>query len=225
MRAVSEQHVHTGPGDAARNALGDDSLSAQQRWEGFYADRPAIWSGRPNALLVEVAQALAPGRALDLGCGEGGDAVWLASRGWATTAVDIAPSAVSRTRRAAEAAGVEVTTQVHDLEESLPDGPFDLVSACFLQSPLEWDRPGVLRRAAGLLADDGILLVVDHGSAPPWSWHGNHDFPSAQQVHDELALPDEEFEALRVDAPTRQAVGPRGEVAEVSDLVVVLRRR
>ncbi|MEJ5867058.1 class I SAM-dependent methyltransferase [Pseudokineococcus sp. 5B2Z-1] len=228
-----EGHGH-GPGgqqraagttDAGRAVLEDDALGVEERWEGFYVARGRIWSGRPNALLVEVAEPLVPGRALDLGCGEGGDSVWLASRGWAVTSVDVAPTALARTREAAAAAGVEVTTEQHDLERSLPAGPFDLVSAFFLQSPVEWDRAAVLRRASGLLAPEGHLVLVDHGSAPSWSWHGGHDFPTAQELHDGLALPPEDFEAVRVDAPVRVATGPEGQVGEVTDTVVVVRRR
>lgn len=232
----AEAHEHGGHGaaghrraagtsDAGRAALEDESLGVQERWEGFYVGRGRIWSGRPNALLVEVAGPLAPGRALDLGCGEGGDSVWLASRGWATTAVDVAPTALARTREAAAAAGVEVVTEQHDLERSLPAGPFDLVSAFFLQSPVDWDRAAVLRRAAGLLAPGGVLVLVDHGSAPSWSWHAGHEFPTAREVHDGLALAAEDFETVRVDAPVREAVGPEGQVGEVADLVVVVRRR
>lgn len=229
---MSQGHQHPtrpehGPpalGDATRAALEDTSLSTQERWEGFYRDRARIWTGRPNPLLIELAGSFPPGRALDLGCGEGGDSVWLALQGWTTTAVDVAPTALARTREAAAAAGAKVTTEQHDLESSLPGGPFDLVSAFFLQSPVEWDRPAVLRRAAELLTPGGVLLLVDHGSAPPWGWHGEHRFPTALEVHASLALPEEEYQTLRVDAPTREAIGPQGQLAEVSDLVVVVRR-
>lgn len=219
------EHGAISDGDAGRAALEDGSRTTEQRWEGFYRDRGQIWTGRPNALLVEVAGPLSPGRALDLGCGEGGDAVWLASRGWATTAVDVAPTALARTREAAAAAGLEVATEQHDLVESLPDGPFDLVSACFLQSPIDWDRAAVLRRAAATLAPGGLLLVVDHGSVAPWSWHGTTVFPTAHEVHASLGLPDEGWDAVRVDAPQRKATGPDGQVATVTDLVVAVRRR
>ena len=215
----------TAPTDAGWSALVDVSRTTEDRWETFYRERGMNWSGRPNALLVEVAGPLSPGRALDLGCGEGGDAVWLASRGWATTAVDVAPTALARTREAAAAAGVEVATEQHDLAESLPDGPFDLVSACFLQSPVEWDRPAVLRRAAAAVAPGGTLLVVDHGSAPPWSWHGTVAFPTAFEVHASLELPEQEWDVVRLDAPEREATGPDGRTAVVTDLVVAVRRR
>lgn len=218
-------HVASGGADPDRAALTDVSLSTEQRWDGVYRARGPIWSGRPNALLVEVADPLPPGRALDLGCGEGGDAVWLATRGWTTTAVDVAPTALARTRAAADAAGVEVITEQHDLTESLPTGLFDLVSACFLQSPVDWDRTAVLRRAAGAVAPGGILLIVDHGSAPPWSWHGTDAFPTAPELHASLDLPDERWDTVRVDAPQREATGPDGQVAAVTDLVIAVHRR
>ena len=211
--------------DPARAVLEDTSLSVEQRWDGFYRERGRIWSGQPNAVLAEVAGPLAPGRALDLGCGEGGDAVWLATQGWVTTAVDVAPTALTRTQEAAAEAGVEVSTEQHDLGASLPVGPFDLLSASFLMSPIEWDRDGLLRRAADLLAPGGLLLVVDHGSAPSWSWHGGHDFPSVEELHASIGLSEEQWEVVRLDAPSRAALGPEGQHGEVTDLVVVLRRR
>ncbi|WP_445262997.1 class I SAM-dependent methyltransferase [Pseudokineococcus sp. 1T1Z-3] len=204
----------------------DASLSTQERWEGFYVGRgERLWSGRPNVRLVDVVGPMTPGRALDLGCGEGGDAVWLASRGWATTAVDVAPTAVARTQAAAAAAGVDVVAEVHDLEHSLPPGPFDLVSAFFLMSPVEWDRGAAVRRAAATLVPGGVLLLVDHGSVPPWSGFSGHEHAGAQQTLDELDLLPGEFETVRLDEPTREVTGPDGQVAEISDVVVLVRRR
>src|SRR5882724_9759517 len=65
-------------------------------WEGRYQEHDHIWSGKPNALLVREVAALPPGAALDLGCGEGGDAIWLAQQGWRVTAVDISATALRR---------------------------------------------------------------------------------------------------------------------------------
>ena len=80
--------------------------TAAEFWEARYADADRIWSGRVNRAVADVAAGLEPGRALDLGCGEGGDAVWLARHGWAVTGVDLSPTAVARGRRAAAEAGV-----------------------------------------------------------------------------------------------------------------------
>ena len=80
--------------------------SAAEIWESRYADSDRVWTGKVNGVLADIAGALAPGNALDLGCGEGGDAVWLAQQGWHATGVDLSPTAVERGRRAAQSAGI-----------------------------------------------------------------------------------------------------------------------
>ena len=116
---------------------------AQQVWEEHYADRDRVWSGRVNVRLAEVAESLPPGRALDLGCGEGGDAMWLAERGWHVTAVDISQTALDRAAADARSRNLleRIDFQRHDLPDTFPEGVFDLVSAQFLHSTVELDRP------------------------------------------------------------------------------------
>lgn len=139
-------------------------------WEDRYAGTDGVWSGRANAVLADIATTLEPGTALDLGCGEGGDAVWLAARGWEVTGVDISPTAVDRARAAAVAAGLPAGRTrfiAADLAEWTTDERFDLVAASFLQSwPAAIPRDEILRRASGLVAPGGHLLVVAH-AAPP----------------------------------------------------------
>src|SRR3954471_21898208 len=77
-------------------------------WDERYTGSPQIWSGNPNGALVAEVAALAPGRALDVGCGEGADAVWLATRGWRVTALDVSEVALDRAAQHARAAGVAV---------------------------------------------------------------------------------------------------------------------
>jgi hypothetical protein len=118
--------------------------------------------------------------------------------------------------------------QRHDLTESFPDGVFDLVSAQFLHSTVPMDRAQLLRRAAGAVAKGGTMLIVDHGAAPPWASkldHHNHEFPSAEQVVSLLNLDDAEWDRVRVEAVERDAVGPEGQLAVLTDNVMVLRRR
>lgn len=197
----------------------------QEFWEQHYQAKTQIWSGRANALLVSVVEGLSPGRALDLGCGEGGDAVWLASRGWDVTAVDISATAVSRTAAAAEAAGVAVRAERHDVSVSLPEGPYDLVSAQFLQSPVELSRAQVLRRAAVTVAVGGLLLVVEHAAAPPWAPPGTGPvFPRPLDTYASLELPPDAWKALRVDTAARPATGPDGQQGELLDGVIAVRR-
>jgi SAM-dependent methyltransferase len=199
----------------------------QEFWERLYGERDQVWSGRVNAVLEQEAEGLAPGRALDLGCGEGGDALWLADRGWQVTAVDISPTALARAAAEAARRGVVVDWQRADLAEELPPGPYDLVSAQFLQSPVALPRSEVLRRAAAEVAPGGTLLVVGHAAPPPWSQHQPDPalMPTAAEVLAQLALPQQEWEAVRVEQAGRSATGPDGQVGELVDSIVLLRRR
>ncbi len=135
-------------------------------WDERYGASDQIWSGDPNGALVAEVADLPPGptarRALDVGCGEGADAVWLARRGWQVTALDVSRVALDRAERHARDAGVEVTW-VHAglVEADLPVGGFDLVSA---QYPVLLRTPGATaeRTLADLVAPGGTLLVVHH---------------------------------------------------------------
>ncbi len=138
-------------------------------WEGHYQAHERVWSGRPNAMLVEVAGPLAPGTALDLGCAEGADAVWLAGRDWRVTAVDVSTTALARASTHAVGAGVadRIDFQRHDLAHTFPTGAYDLVSAEYLQSPVEFPRHRILRAAAATVVPGGLLLIVTHASIAP----------------------------------------------------------
>ena len=182
-----------------------------------------------NAAFAEIVEPLKPGTALDLGCGEGGDAMWLAERGWQVVAVDISETALQRAAEDADARGVgnRIEFQSHDLSESFPEGAFDLVSAQFLHSTLPLDRTRIFQRAADVIRPGGLLLIVDHGGAPPWAskLHHHHEFPSADEVVAALDLPDAEWERVRVESVEREATGPNGEPGTLVDNVIVLRRR
>lgn len=202
---------------------------AQQVWEEHYAERNRVWSGRVNVRLAEEAQSLPPGRALDLGCGEGGDAMWLAERGWHVTAVDISQTALDRAAADARARNLleRIDFQRHDLSHTFPAGTYDLVSAQFLHSMVELDRPRLLRLAADTVTPGGTLLIVDHGGPPPWAskLHHHHEFPSADEVAESLNLDAGEWERVRVEAIEREATGPDGQVGTLIDNVIVVRRR
>lgn len=195
-------------------------------WEGRYREKPQIWSGRVNPVMAEIVAGLPVGRVLDLGCGEGGDAVWLAERGWTVTAVDVSQVAIDRGAAAAATAGIEgITWERHDLTATFPNGPFDLVSAQFFQSPLEFPRVELLRRAADLLAPGGHLLSVSHAAAPPWSDHHDHVFPTTDEELVGLALDPSGWEVLRNDDVEREATGPDGQPGHLLDGVILVRRR
>jgi SAM-dependent methyltransferase len=207
-------------------------------WDERYAGADRVWSGNPNVRLVEQAAGLAPGRALDVACGEGGDAIWLAEQGWEVTAVDVSAVALEKVCEHARARGVAVTTATWDaLGDDVPgeEGGFDLVTVSFLHVPVP-DFAGVYRRIAAAVAPGGRLLVTAHHP---------HDVESgARQSHGEGLLfePERVLSALGAGGadgagdgsapwevevattPTRLQDGPDGPM-EVRDTVVRLLRR
>ncbi|MDQ4127570.1 MAG: class I SAM-dependent methyltransferase [Actinomycetota bacterium] len=206
---------------------GEGGSQAERFWEGHYRKHDPAWSGRANAVLVDVAGSLPPGTALDLGCGEGGDAVWLAGLGWRVTAVDVSATALDRAADHAATAGVEdrIDFQQHDLARTFPAGAFDLVSAQHLHSPVEFPRVRVLRAAARAVAPGGLLLIVDHASVSPWSWADpDTRFPAPEQILASLELTPVRWHAERLESPRRPATGPGGQAATVTDNVVAVRR-
>ncbi len=150
----------------------DAARAVRERRDGFF-ERPAweerysgdkVWSGRVNVQLAAEAPSLTPGRALDIGCGEGGDAIWLASQGWDVTAVDFADAALARTLAHAGEAGVadRIETRRVDVRTFEPDGEtWDLVTSHFFHLP-DHGMPDVVRRLASAVAPGGTLLVVGH---------------------------------------------------------------
>ncbi|WP_235940657.1 A1S_2505 family phage non-structural protein [Paramicrobacterium fandaimingii] len=198
----------------------------QGYWNGRYSGTERMWSGRVNAALAETVVELSPGTALDLGCGEGGDSLWLAEQGWTVTGVDISDVALARADAEARSRGVHaVTWQQADLETWAPEEQFDLVSACFLQAPHDFDREGVLRRSGHHVRPGGHLLIVSHASMPPWSHHHDHEeLPTVQS--EQAAVGDASgWDIVVADVRQRQATGPDGTVAPLNDNVVLLRRR
>lgn len=224
-----------------------EPVDQRAAWEARYAESDRIWSGRVNAVLADLAAGWTPGTALDLGCGEGGDTVWLATQGWRVTAVDLSETAVRRARAAADAAGVadRVDARQGDLHDGIPDGSWDLVSAQFLQSFVPLDRGPALRAALAALRPGGRLLVVDHAEAPPWagrhhhrgddatddgSEHGGHghgpaDFPPPAETVGALRLDPAAYEVELAEVRTRTATGPDGTTGTLKDAVVLVRRR
>ncbi|CCK24856.1 type 12 methyltransferase [Streptomyces davaonensis JCM 4913] len=197
-------------------------------WDGVYAARGVADGPQPNARLTETVADLPPGDALDLGCGNGGDALWLARQEWRVTAVDISAVAVERLAALARSHGLgeRVTAVRHDLQESFPSGEFDLICAFYLHTPFDLDRSAVLRSAAHALRAGGRLLVVDHGSAAPWSWNQDPDihYPSPREVAAEIGLDPDMWTVERADVLRRIATGPGGRTAEVTDHILLIRR-
>ncbi|GAA2102549.1 class I SAM-dependent methyltransferase [Streptomyces albiaxialis] len=206
--------------------------SAEEFWDERYGQRDRLWSGEPNAALVRETDGLSPGTALDLGAGEGGDAIWLARQGWRVTAADL--SRVALDRAAAHAAEARVADRIdwqhHDLGSSFPSGSYDLVSALFFHSLHDMPRERILRRAADAVAPGGVLLIVGHMGFPSWETEPRPgiEFPSPREVLDSLELadgPGGEWEVLVCDTHEHPETDPDGCPAVRVNYTVKARRR
>ncbi|MCW2866993.1 MAG: methyltransferase type 11 [Marmoricola sp.] len=156
-----DQHQH---GDAAQ--VPEDYFEPAG-WERRYAGDGAVWSGRPNPQLVTEATPLPPGTALDVGCGEGGDVIWLAQQGWRVTGADFSRAGLDRAARHAEEAGVADRCDWWEVDARTFDAggrEFDLVTTHFLHPP-DGGMVEVVRRLATAVAPGGHLLVVGHSPA------------------------------------------------------------
>ncbi len=141
-------------------------VGSQEFWDELYRSRGSVWSGEPNESLVKQMSGLPAGTALDVGCGEGADAIWLAQRGWRVTAVDISNVALERAKKSAIQGGEKVAEKISwirtDLTESVPaDTTYDLVCAFFMHLP-KAERDVLFRSLTDLVAPGGSLLIVGH---------------------------------------------------------------
>ncbi len=133
----------------------------REEWDERYASHELLWHAEPNRFVVEEVGDLAPGTALDLACGEGRNAVWLAEQGWRATGVDFSAVALAKGRRMAEQRGVTVEWIEADLREWEPPDRFDLVIVMYLHLP-EQTRQATFAAAARAVAPGGTILVVGH---------------------------------------------------------------
>ena len=134
----------------------------REDWDRRYSGAENLWSAKPNRFLVAEVAELAPGRALDLACGEGQNAIWLASLGWRVRGVDYSEVAIAKARARAARDGVEVEFLCEDLVEHEPEpAAFDLVLLLYLHFSAA-ERRLVLERAAGALAPGGTLVLIGH---------------------------------------------------------------
>jgi SAM-dependent methyltransferase len=136
----------------------------REDWNARHGEAGLLFGGEPNRFLVAEAATLSPGRALDLACGSGRNAVWLAKQGWSVVGADFSDVALEQARGLAAERGVEVEWVEADLREWKPSPrSFDLVVVLYLQVPGEELRP-IVRRAADAVDAGGTLLVVGHHS-------------------------------------------------------------
>jgi SAM-dependent methyltransferase len=191
-------------------------LVTQEFWDARYASADAIWSGNPNEQLVAQLADLAPGTALEVGAGEGADAIWLAGRGWRVTAVDISPVALERAARRAAEAGESTADritweQADILAWTPPPAQFDLVSAHFVHLP-KAQRDVVYSRLAAAVRSGRRLLIEGHHPSDLETALGRPNLRDWLFTAEDIAelLDRDEWELLVVAAAAREAADPRG---------------
>jgi SAM-dependent methyltransferase len=243
--SVTHQHVHDAgvSEDVAGCRHAHDSAArdrsdpdggwhyTREFWDDRYTSAGQLWSGHPNRQLVAQAENLPPGDALDAGCGEGADAIWLAEQGWTVTATDISPVAMARGAHQAVSRGEQtaarISWQARDLLTWAP-ASFDLVSAQYMHLPSEvFDA--MLARLAAAVRPGGSLLIVLHHAGDLQAHAGPDGHPGAFRTAAELtaALCSEYWEiAVAADGLDGHTVTtPDGGTVTVRDTVLRAVRR
>jgi SAM-dependent methyltransferase len=235
MTEQGEGHQH-GTHDGDTRQEGERQQSAAEAWDERYSSKPQIWSGKPNPQLVREGAGLRPGKALDLGCGEGADAIWLAQHGWSVAAVDVSAVALERAARhekdALDRASVHagpdaIASRIHweqcDLAEWQPEEEYDLVSSQFLHSTQTgWQRP--LQTGAAAVKPGGTLLIVGHHPDHLPSWGPSHwqrgMFYTPAELVQELGIKSPAWQVEVSTTRERPVTGPDGQEAVIADTVL-----
>ena len=193
----------------------------REDWNRRYAGADSLWSRKPNRFLVSEVEGLEPGRALDLACGEGQNAVWLASLGWEVTAVDYADVAVAKGIERAARTGVAVDFQVRDLLDYLPEPrAFDLVLILYLHMSSQGRRL-VLERAADAVTSGGTLVLIGHDLINLTEGVGGPSDPDLLFTPDDVAA---ELPGLEVQKAERLLRDVHGHDRPAVDALVRARR-
>jgi SAM-dependent methyltransferase len=205
-------------------------LFDQAFWDERYRSQTSLWSGKPNRHLIAETEDLTPGRALDVGAGEGADAIWLAGRGWQVTAVDISLVALERAAGHAERAGADIAKRIswdhHDLIEwEPPRDHFDLVSAQYMHLPPA-PRQALFDRLASAVAPGGTLLIVGHHPSDMQTTMPRPQRPELFFTGDDIAgqLDPSGWDIITNAAAGRTATDPDGHAVTIHDTVLRAQR-
>ena len=225
-------HVETGRDHTSQHHFPDAAtLLSREFWDARYASADKVWSGNPNPRLVEHVADLPPGEALDVGCGEGADAIWLASQGWQVTAIDVSTVALDRAATRAAEVGPDVAARITWRQAdvlSWDPAPlqFDVVSAQFMHLP-EDARESLHCRLAAAVRPGGTLLIVGHHPSDLETTAGRWNCPGLLFTADEIAaiLDPDQWQVIVAGAPKRQATDPEGRPVTIRDAVLRAQRR
>jgi SAM-dependent methyltransferase len=192
-------------------------------WDRRYAEPRLVWSAEPNRFVVEELASIRLGRALDLACGEGRNAIWLAGRGWDVTGVDFSGVAIAKAQAMAAEAGVTARFVRADLAEHVPTpASADLVLLAYLQVP-DPLRTTVLERASAALRPGGVLLWVAHDRSNLAGGHGGPRNPDVLSTPEGVAAALGGLAVRRAEVVRRPVATDDGEVVALDTLVRAVR--
>lgn len=193
---------------------------AREDWNARYAQKELVWSAEPNRLFAAEVAALSPGRALDLACGEGRNAVWLAEQGWRVTGVDFSDVALAKAAELAVSRGVEAEWVVADVLDYQPERrAFDLVALVYLQLPRE-ELLRAVRTAAGAVTPGGTLLVLGHDTTNVTRGYGGPQDPAVlYTAADVVPALGDDLVVERAEAVERSVALPDGEAVAIDAFV------
>ncbi len=210
--------------DDAAAAVQYEQVYGARAWDQLYRDRHQTWSGQANPVLVTETSHLQPGTALDAGAGEGGDACWLAARGWRVTGVDLSPTALERAAAEAERLGLDIEWRRLDLSTQPLTGTYDLVSSHFLHLP-QPARTAAFERLAAAVRPGGTLLIVGHDPSDAHTGVHRPGLREAGWTADELARTlGDGWTIETAEARARPASDHDGRAFTVHDAVLRARR-
>lgn len=193
----------------------------REDWNRRYASVENLWAAKPNRFLVAEVGELPPGRALDLACGEGQNAIWLASLGWTVCGVDYSDVAIEKARSRAAREGLAVDFLCADLVTYEPDAEsFDLVLVLYLHIP-SGERRSVLEKAAAAVAPGGTFLMIGHDRTNLTDGVGGPTDPDILFTPEEVAA---ELPGLEIERATTLLRDVRGEERDAIDNLVRARR-
>ena len=198
---------------------------AREDWNARYAAKELLWTAEPNRLFASEVEGLEPGRALDLACGEGRNAVWLADRGWRVTAVDFSDVALEKARRLAASREIQVEWVLADLLDYEPaPRSFDLVALLYLQLP-HHELERAVRAAAEGVARGGTLLVLGHDTRNLQEGHGGPKDASVLYTPEDVLAWLGDLVVERADTVRRSVPLEGGEAVALDAFVRAIRPR
>lgn len=207
-----------------------EGLWTAEFWDDRYRSSTALWSGHVNAVLATEAEGLVPGRALDVGCGEGGDACWLAERGWQVDGIDVSSVALHRAAAHARTSGPEIESRITWTQRDLlswtpPEATYDLVSVSFVHMHAA-DRDSVYAGLARAVVPGGSFLVGAHSPLDIGVVPRPPDPDLYFTAEDVAAGLGEDWEVVTSEARPRPGRHPEGGDVTLHDTVLrAVRRR